>query len=66
MKKKMSIEVNFDGHGKVIRSKDGVYTGGVKSPRLGKRFHFSVHREYLDKDGNLNPRIGEPTIEGAF
>ena len=66
MKRAVKAIVDFVGSGKVVRRANGVFAGGVRSPRLGKHLAFSVYREILDEDGNLGPTIGEPSLGGAF
>lgn len=66
MKKTIKVELSFAGNGKVVKRRQGCFSGGVRGPRLGKHLSFSIYREVLDEDGNLNPVLGKPTIEGAF
>jgi hypothetical protein len=66
MKRAVEVIVDFEGSGKVVHLRNGAFSGGVRSPRLGKHVGFSVHREISDEDGVLSPIPGEPAVDGAF
>ena len=65
-KKKIEVEIAFEGVGKVIKTKDGMFMGGVPAPKIAKHLSYVMYREVVDEDGNLAPPLHENSIKGAF
>jgi len=65
-KKKVEIELRFQGSGKLESSAAGSYSGGIPAPRLQHDVEFSIHRQVVDENGILNPVVGEDSVQGSF
>jgi len=65
-KKKVTVELEFNGDGTVAKIGRMGFFGGVPAPRLGRSMHFIVHKEHQGRDGIWSPRVGVPTVSGGF
>jgi len=65
-KRKVAVEIEFIGDGKVQKIGEFGFSGGVPAPRPGSSLRFTVEEEHLDQDGIWNPRDGAPTVSGGF
>ena len=65
-KKRVAVDLEFNGDGTVAKIGQMAFYGGVPKPRLGRSVRFAVFREHLQRDGLWNPRDGEPSVKGGF
>lgn len=64
--KTVSVDVCFEGDGRVICSPEGTISGGVVSPKLAGKARFTVNREIQDEAGMWNPVPGEKSIAAGL
>jgi len=66
-KRKVSATVTFAGDGTIKKIGHLAFAGGVPAPKLTKnQLTFSVHREYLGRNGLWNPRDSEGPVKAGF
>ena len=67
MKKKILIEIEFDGTDKLVKKPSGWIEGGIKEPNLEKQSDFTVFQTFFDKENDAwNPRDDEAPFEGGL
>ena len=66
MRKKIRVEIDFIGDGRVIEKRPNSFYGGVRDPRIERNIAFRVDREFLDRGGVWNPKFRSKTVKGGF
>ena len=64
--RRVTVDLQFIGDGRVVNLPDGALFGGVSDPVLSREFGFQVHREVPDEEGVLNPVQGDAAYDGAL
>jgi len=67
MKKKIEIEIEFDGSDKLVKKPRGWIEGGIKKPKINEHLDFTVYQTFLDEDDDIwNPGDSETSFEGGL
>ena len=67
MKKKIEVEIEFEGTDKLVKKPSGWYEGGIKEPDIEKQVDFTVFQTFFDKENDAwNPRDDAAPFEGGL
>jgi hypothetical protein len=65
-RKRIEVDLEYVGDGRIVERPRGVFRGGVPDPALGPRFGFNVLQLAADDEGVLVPEVGAGSYAGAF
>jgi hypothetical protein len=65
-RKKITIDLKFNGTGKIGNPQPGCFIGGVPNPKIFDDLHFSMYRQEMDENGIWSPVLDEDSVEGCF